>query len=524
MSRSFRSAIVTLLLPGLVLVDGCSPVLLKRESRPPDEVTAIPHRSSYLRAHLRDGSLITVTSWSVDRATRTVSGTGERFDSDRHPVAHGKLTFPMDSVAIYEAENTTDMPPEMQAITIVLVTVLAVAVVGLAVIAIACALDPKCFGSCPTFYAWDGDHMALQAEGFSASVAPSLEATDVDALYRAHPTGRDLDILMTNEALETHVVRSVCVLAVPRAAGTRVFAARDSVFWQVDTLLEPEVVVGDDGGVLDRVRRFDGVERTSLVDSTDLAARETLEVVFPPAPRGPVGLVVASRQTLLTTYLFYETLAAMGGSTGQWIAALERSDSTARQRVGAMGERLGGIDVAVAGPDGSWRDAVSYVETGPIAADVRVIPLPATGPGPVRVRLRMARGSTRLDWLALARLQRTVEPIRLQPVAVKHDRVADPEALARLRDPARALVTGPGDRYTLTYRLPGDPVGYELFLESRGYYLEWMRKPWIESENPNRLAEMMLNPARALRDLAPAYAREQAALESWFWSSRYAHP
>jgi hypothetical protein len=32
------------------------------------------------------------------------------------------------------------------------------------------------------------------------------------------------------------------------------------------------------------------------------------------------------------------------------------------------------------------------------------------------------------------------------------------------------------------------------------------------------------NPARVLRDLAPAYKRAEASMEATFWSSRYAHP
>src|SRR5206468_6916505 len=99
--------------------------------------------------------------------------------------------------------------------------------------------DPKCFGSCPTFYVTDGTHLMLQAEGFSASVAPALGATDVDALVRARPMSRDLEVVMTNEALETHVVRWVHVLAAPRDPGTRVFATPSEGFWQARDLREP---------------------------------------------------------------------------------------------------------------------------------------------------------------------------------------------------------------------------------------------------------------------------------------------
>lgn len=88
-----------------------------------------------------------------------------------------------------------------------------------------CLVNPKaCFGSRPTFYAWDGERMALQAEGFSASVCPVLEARDIDALYKAKPKSQDFELRVTNEALETHVIRYANILAVPRPASGRTFA------------------------------------------------------------------------------------------------------------------------------------------------------------------------------------------------------------------------------------------------------------------------------------------------------------
>jgi hypothetical protein len=98
------------------------------------------------------------------------------------------------------------------------------------------------------------------------------------------------------------------------------------------------------------------------------------------------------------------------------------------------------------------------------------------------------------------------------------------EAREELIDPARTLVTLPGDEYTMVYRLPEDPERFELFLESRGYYLEWMRDEWIAEENPARAAMMFVDPDRALRAMAPEFKRGEAEMEASFWGSRYAKP
>jgi hypothetical protein len=88
----------------------------------------------------------------------------------------------------------------------------------------------------------------------------------------------------------------------------------------------------------------------------------------------------------------------------------------------------------------------------------------------------------------------------------------------------RTLVTMPGDAYEIEYRLPAAPERLELFLEVRGYYLEWMRREWLAEENPMLALRLMLDPGGALRSLAPEYKRAEPAMEAVFWSSRYARP
>ncbi len=66
-----------------------------------------------------------------------------------------------------------------------------------------------------------------------------------------------------------------------------------------------------------------------------------------------------------------------------------------------MARRLGGIEAEVSDAGGGWRPIGTFDEAGPIASDVQVLPFETHGPGPVRVRLRMAKGHWRLDHVAL---------------------------------------------------------------------------------------------------------------------------
>lgn len=499
-----------------VIAGGCSigATVQRRTTVPPSglgTLAADTARPRYLKAHMRDGRAYVLEAWSVRGAI--VSGTGRLLDVNRETVSTGAVTLSIDSVVLFE---TNIVQPSAAT------SALAIPAVITAGVAAVCLSNPKaCFGSCPTFYATDGERELLMAEGFSASVAPSLEATDVDALYRARPDGRRLTLRMTNEAMETHVVRFARVLAAPRPPGGRVFAAADRRFVGATALTPPTRCTAAEGDCGPLVAAFDGRERFSATDSSDLAARETVDLEFAEPPRGPLGIVLATRQTLLTTYVFYQELAFLGSRAGDFIAALERGLPAARAAAWAPGTLLGGIEVLVSDGSGGWVPAGEYRETGPLGTDVRLIPLRTRADGPLHVRLRMTRGLWRLDYIALAGLGAEIRPERLEPVEVRRRGVVDADARAALLDSARVLVTFPGDEYALTYELPRDPADIELFLETRGYYLEWMREEWLAEEDLARASLMLTDPARALREMALAFKRQEAAMEGAFWGSRY---
>lgn len=485
---------------------------LHRAVSPPDALRTVDRRAPFLKVHMRDGSLYALSPWTADEAGRRVSGTGTRYGVDRQELERGSFTVSLDSVALFET-NVARPSPSVGALSVITAIT--------AGVALYCATDTKaCFGSCPTFYVTDGTRDVLQAEGFSASVAPSLEARDVDALFRARPRGREVRVKMVNEAYETHVVRYANLLAVPRAANRRVLADDAGRFWSVTGPVAPSRCLAPEGDCASTLASFDERERLSKADSTDLATRETVDLVFDVAPEAP-ALVLASRQSLLPTYLLYQAFAYLGTSVGEWLAALERADVATARRAGALAAALGGIDVMVPDGAGGWDSVATIRETGPLAADVRLIPLPVSG-NPVRVRLRMAKGAWRLDAVGLASIEGSVEPLRLEPSEVFAGGHLASEARSQLLAPTNRLVTFPGDAYTLVYRLPDEAARYELFLETKGYYLEWMRTEWLAEENPARAAALFLDPRGSLRRLAPEFKRVEPQLEAAFWRSKYA--
>jgi hypothetical protein len=470
--------------------------------------SSLNRSAHYLKAHLRNGDLYLLSDWTVDAAEKNVTGTGDHYDANRRVIGQGAVTLPIDSVALFET-NVVSKSKRVAALSVMTGVTAAVTAV--------CAASPKtCFGSCPTFYAMDGDQWSLQAEGFSASVLPALEDTDLDALYRVHPATSKFTLRMMNEALETHVIRSVRLIAAPRAANARVFATANREFWESSRVAPPLQCRSAEGDCRDALREFDGVERFSAADPHDLSRHETIDLQFAPPPANtPVGVVIAARQTLLSTFLLYQTLAYLGTRATAVLASFERDGGHVSDHAGGIARLLGGIDVLVE-QHGRWTKVATLHETGPLATDVQLLPIPRDAAQSGHVRLSLARGLWRLDYVALAQLEKQVEPVVLLPVEVRHDgEVIEAK-------PESTLTTLPGDVYEFTFKLPARPDEQELFLESRGYYIEWMRDEWVREESRLRAAMMFYAPHLAMRVLAPQFKAMEPQIESQFWNSRYA--
>jgi hypothetical protein len=303
------------------------------------------------------------------------------------------------------------------------------------------------------------------------------------------------------------------------------YAAGDGFYATSGDPRPPDGCTAPEGPCEVALRSFDGVERSSVSDGHNLAAREELVLRFDGAARARPGLVIATRQTLLTTFLLYQGLAYLGTQATAALSELQR-DPSLRGRVDAAHRLLGGIEVQLLkkhdGGKDEWTTVAQVFETGPIATDVHLARLPPLPSGPIQVRLRMARGDWRLDWVALTDLSERIEPGHLQPRSITGT-VDDGRRAVTMR-PGETIVTLPGDAYDLQFDLPEQPERYELFLSSTGYYLEWIRQQWLAEESRTRAAMMLYTPSWALRVLAPDYKRQEADMERLFWGSRYARP
>jgi hypothetical protein len=516
------SRILILILSGILSIN-CTSSRIERTVSPPERLLGKNvSGEDYLKLHMKNGELYVLSNWEVNKDTRQISGVGRQMNFNREILNEGEFNVQMQEVVLAETNLISESSAILGLSALTVIT---------GIFAIVCLANPKaCFGSCPTFYADNGLDYIVQAEGFSSSISPSLEEKDVDALYRIKPASDNFVVQLKNEAYETHVIRSANILALPKPEGGRVYSTPGGEFIQAKNLLEPASAIASEGDCSEKLCSFDGEERFSAADSNDLAAQEIIELTFNGVPTGNVGLVIASRQTLLTTFLLYQTLAYMGTKAGDWLAALERNSPEFKNLFKSR-PTFGSIDVLILNNKGEWIKAGEIGETGPIATDIKLIPLKDLIPiqndsnvSQYKIRLRMTMGLWRIDYAALAELGESVDPIVIKPSSAFPQKVNSSDVVELLSSPDSLLLTFPGDKFILNYQLPPDFTRYELFMESQGYYLEWMRQEWLSEENPARVYQMLFNPEQYYKDLAPLFKEIEAEMEKTFWSSKYVYP
>lgn len=496
----------------------CATIPVRRETKKVSEIATIDPSFKYIKAHMQDGSVYILYDWHFDTTAISLNGYGSFLDINRNIISsHGNLKsraktyvepYKIDISDISLLETNDPGPSLAGGLTVVTGVT--------AGIGVYCLINPKaCFGSCPTFYASNGDTLEIQAEGFSSSISPSLEKNDIDMLYTAR-VKNDFELVVTNEALETHSIRYANLLVFEKQSGERVFYSPEGIFYKTEAILPPTGCQNNNGECLANVVNADRIELFSLADPNNLDSKEEIIVTFEVENDENVGLLVGKRQTLLTTFLMYQGLAYMGKSTTYWMAEFERNKIAPKENIF---ELLGGIEVFSKDTCGNWILEGEINETGPIATDFNIIPLANNLHGKVELKLRLNKGLWRIDYLGLATISEKVAPILIQPYQVETITGTEIYPLNNLIDTNKYLITYPGDSYRIKYRLPFENA--ELFLDSKGFYLEWIRDEWVTEQNFRKLNLMFNHPSRYLKLCAPDFKKIEPHMEETFWNSRY---
>lgn len=478
------------------------------------------HTKPFLKAHLKNGDIcILKDSWQIDSSQNIVSGVGSRYDFNRAKMHDGEISIVIDSVAIFET-NVKLQDAENE--RIVALSILA----GLDIeLGIFCLLNPKaCFGSCPTFYFNEHDNFHYaDAEGFSNAIAPSLEYYDIDALDKRHIPGKTLDITMKNEALETHCIKNVKILAYPINADERVYQSPTNDFYLCKNNYALSLASANEGDITNSLQKNDRQERYSLSDANNLSSKEEIYLTYKDVyDTSNLGLIINFRQSLMTTYFIYSAMGYMGDEVSDIFAKLETNKDTKDKLKNGIQSELGGIEIYQWNDKNQeWEYQNTFYETGPIAINRQIIPLSGKLNGSdVKLKIIMNKGMWRLDYLALTNIKEIVTPLEYAPTVILNKGKQDSTSLDKINHADKYLISMPGSEYTFQFTFPETDKNYDFFLHTEGYYLEWMRKQWLKDKNLLKLHQMVYNPKKYLRKEAPTYKKYETSMEQQFWNSK----
>ncbi|WP_310568866.1 hypothetical protein [Gemmatimonas sp.] len=484
--------------------------------------------TSPIKAHLKDGSTVVFrTGATVTRDSLT--GEGRRYTL-HNGIPRVDDSVPMDSVVGVETfEN------KVNAVPTVVASVAGTVAAGFGALILGIAI----FGSCPTVYADTGATAELQAEGFSYSIAPLMEQRDVDPLrVRADSTGR-VRLELRNEALETHYINHIELLAMRHAAGetivpdqggrpvlvsgfTPVGRATDRAGRDVRGVLRSRdgTLYATDAGILRRASAGD-LDDWIDVHVADLPAGDS------------VAVVLRLRNSLLNTVLLYNGMLG-GRDAADWLhEGLGKFGTTAEMALWyrkTMGLRAS-VE-GVASIDAIHGATARLSDVGPIAfRDVAlVLPRSALNARTARIRLQFVADNWRIDEVRVAgTLSRpavttlAVERVVVPTPAVGRGPTLDTAAVSAIAAAdARYFETRPSQRMVLEFardhraaRTTDSTTTYMIAWQ--GWYREWIRGDWLA--NPTRTEPFKPGDAAVLTALH-RWTERKESFEREFYASR----
>jgi hypothetical protein len=393
-----------------------------------------------------------------------------------------------------------------------------------------CLANPKaCFGCCPTVYTRNGDSWEFQAELFSYSISRLLESEDLDKLGQRVSADSLFTVRVANEALESHYINLMQLVAVRHPVGTVAFPTNEGGFVAVRDLHRPSSAVNSEGrDILQKVQSWDDQPyrsdsamvrqgrsgRTS--DWIDLRVR-------PPRGSRSATLILRLKNTLLSTVLFYEVvLGSQGVEAIDWTQRMN-TDLPYAALFRSVYAQFSGVKI-MALRDGNWEMVGGVPDAGPVGWKPIAVQVPVENDNELVLRIEFFPDNIMIDYLAFDfnTDQNQVEATVVSPSAVK-DRTGElrPEILPLIQeDDSRYLVTEPRDVYRFTFDLPAAGKSeMSLFVRSKGYYTEWLRGSWISQPLAAERFDLFRIDQTMIK-LADMWVQERGTMESLFFRNR----
>jgi hypothetical protein len=471
---------------------------------------------SSTKIHLIDGSVV-VFPKGFEARNDTIRGEGKRYALTRQDEPKLQNTVLFDSIACIEYYQKefqfgaflVSLPPAFL---------------------ISVAIYKAIFGSCPTIYSCDDSCKTLEAEAFSYSISSRFEQPDLDRLEHCKPTNGELSLIIANEALETHYINQLALICVEHPQGFQVFprGKRDIIlFGEESPILEAKDKLDRDALPLIQAKDTHFYQSDSiLVDElTQNMTRDWLDIrVKVPQDAKKMCVALRLRNTLLNTVLLYDVmLKSQGLGAIEWLGE-ETSNPLYALKMTKWYREHFGLNIQLF--DGEkYRDMARIADTGPIAWHEEAVELPLPKGDIAKLRLEFLPDNWVIDWVGVS--FDISDNYRINAIDCAEagdyngDKRDDILTLIKEKDDAY-LITYPTHSYRLKFKVGEEPAELKrtFFVKSEGFYIEWLRKEWLESALAEETESKFELNDETIMETAELWKAKKPGFEELFYNSK----
>lgn len=497
-------------------------------------------KDHFLKLHYPDGSVIVYQTWEVIEKS-AIKGLASKYDIDRKLIFEHKETTSLLSEIDFIETNQAMSVKDIRVPIIVTTAVVTIALGGLCLAGLAFAGGKPCFGSCPTIYGNPEASGDILAESFSDAISKSLENQDIDPLTGVRAQNQKIELAITNEAYESHLIKKMDLLAFDPKIGNQIFHQANR-FFEVSSLgvLSKKCThIEDQSDCTEALSKNDQIEALSKANPKDLGLTERYLLEFDlqsilATSNQRYGLTLTIRNSLLNTFLFYQAWAWLGAKAGDWLVKLDQSKNP-KEMFNKIANLFGDLQVNArlnqGEEKGQWVNIGMYDEIGPIAQEKVIFEMPnewslAISKQPkshwqIEIELLASRSNYRIDFAQIVQIEKEHTPrlIPLHALKTQDGKIHEQGTMQLLKANQHFLIQ-PAEHFILSYQDHLAQINSEYFLAATGYYLEWMHKGWQGEPNEEKFIELIANPTQKLKELAPIFKQIEPFIDQAFWNSR----